>query len=335
MKIFCCPVCHNPLRGQTHKGQLYRECPHGHGIFVRDALFFYFPRNFRPNKKPQKQNLSTRSTSCPGCGGHLEDSGWYSSCRSCSSHWLGESGAGVFKEWKEREAEEEKAMRFNGPPVLLPSIGGISFARSEGFSPTVLWMALALLGMFFLQIHMPALGRYAVFYPTDPFFNFGANFFLSLLSHGNTQHLCSNLFFLLIIGSLVEKHLAKQGVLLLFFLSGVAANFAQIAAGLPNPTLGASGGIAGLVMALVLLEPKAHVSLALWPNPNARIYLPCELLAMLWLLVEIYGLLRPVDGINHWAHLSGAFAGFLCLQLRIVAKVTEEERAPDLLHPLE
>jgi membrane associated rhomboid family serine protease len=329
MKIFCCPICHDPLRGQTHEGQLYRECPQGHGLFVRDALFFHFSKECRPYKEPQKQYLSTAILSCPGCNGRLEKSQGYFSCRSCSSHWLGEAGAVAFKKWKERVTEDEKTAALNGPAAFLPWISGLSSAKPEGFSSTVLWMAFALVAMFFVQAHIPALGRYAVFYPTDPFHNFGANFFVSLFSHGNIQHLCSNLFFLLTVGSLVERHLEKGGALLIFFLSGVAANIAQIAFGLPYPTLGASGGIAGLVAALVLLEPKAHLTFSLGPIPNARLYLPCELLALLWLLIEIHGLLRPVYGINHWAHLSGAFAGFLCLQLKLVTAVAEEERRPD------
>lgn len=328
MKVFCCPICHSALRGQTHEGQLYRECPHGHGLFVRSALFFHLPKECRGDKKPQKQNLSIKSLSCPGCNGHLEDSRGHFTCRPCSSHWLGESEGAAFKKWKEKSAEDEKAIRLNDATAYLPWISGLSSAKPERVSSTFLWMAFVLIATFFLQAHIPALGRYAIFYPSDPFHNFGANFFLSLLSHGNIQHLCSNLFFLLVIGSLVERHLVKEGALLIFFLSGVVANIAQIAAGLPNPTLGASGGIAGLVVALILLEPKAHLTLSLWPFPNARLYLPCELLALLWLLIEMQGLLRPVDGINHWAHLSGALVGFLCLQLRLVTKAAELERTP-------
>jgi membrane associated rhomboid family serine protease len=328
MKIFCCPICHNALRGQTYEGQLYRECPHGHGLFVRSALFFHLPKEDRGNKKPQKQTLSTKPPSCPGCNGRLEDSQGYFSCRHCSSHWLDESGAAAFKKWMEKVSASEKAMRIDCPAPFLPRISGLSNAKPEGFSSTVLWMVFALVATFFLQAQIPTLGRYAVFYPSDPFQNFGANFFVSLLSHGNIQHLGSNLFFLLVIGSLVERHLVKEGALLIFFASGVAANIAQIAAGLPNPTLGASGGIAGLVAALILLEPKAHVTVDLWPGRNARLHFPCELLALAWLLVEIHGLLSPVDGINHWAHLSGALAGFLCLQLRLVTKVPERERSP-------
>lgn len=328
MKIFCCPICHGPLRDQTHEGQLYRECPQGHGIFVRAGLFFHLPKDWHADKKHRKQNLSIMILSCPGCSASLEDGQGYFSCRPCSSHWLGEFGAAAFKKWKEKVTENEKATRLEGLAALLPWISGLSSTKSAGSSSTVLWMAFVLIATFFLQVHMPALGRYSVFYPSDPFHNFGANFFLSLFAHGNTQHLCSNIFFLLLIGSLVERHLVKHGALLIFFISGLAANIAQIVAGLPHPTLGASGGVAGLAMALVLLEPKAHLTFSLWPFPNARLYLPCELLALFWLLIEIHGLLRPVDGINHWAHLSGAFAGYLCLQLRLVTKLAEEERAP-------
>lgn len=329
MNIFCCPICHGPLRGQTCEEQIYRECPHGHGMFVRNGLFFHFSKASRPIKKSHKQKLATKSLACPGCNGALEKSQGHHSCRSCSSHWLSEFEATAFQEWQESLAAEEKAMRLYGQPsASLPFLGGLSSAKSEKLSSTVLWMVFALFATFILQTHLPALGRYAFFYPSDPLHNFGANFFFSLLSHGNIQHLCSNLFFLLVTGSLVERHLAKQDVLLIFFLSGVAANLTQIIVGLPHPTLGASGGVAGLIMALILLEPKAHFSFPLWPIPNARLYFPCELLAALWLLIELYGLVKPVDGINHWAHLSGAVAGFLCLQLGIVIKGAKGLRTP-------
>jgi membrane associated rhomboid family serine protease len=324
MKIFCCPICHGALRGQAFEEQTYWECVRGHGIFVRNGLFFHFPKVSSPHKK----SLNTRSLSCPGCSGRLEISKEHLSCRHCSSHWLGESDAALFRKWKERLAEEEKTLRHDGDVVFLPRFGGLSGAKCESSSFTVLWMVFALLATFFLQVHLPGFGYYAVFYPSDPFHNFGANFFVSLLSHANTQHLCCNLFFLFLVGNVVERHLAKKGVLLLFLLSGVAANLVQMAIGSPYPTLGASGGIAGLVTALVLLEPKAHLTLSLWPFPKARLFFPCELLAILWLLIEIHGLLQPVDGINHWAHLSGAVAGFLCVQLGLIGKATSESKAP-------
>jgi len=323
MNIFCCPICHGALRGQSYEDQVYRECPKGHGVFVRSGLFFRFPKVSRPNKKS-----TTKSLACPACSGGLESSQGSLVCRHCSSHWLGESEAAAFKKGIEALAEEEKAMRLEAHPPFIPSIGGLSGVKAEGLSPTIIWMAFVLLAAFFLKLHLPAIGSYTVFYPTDPFYNFGANFFLSLHSHGNAWHLCSNLFFLVFMGSLIERHLSKQGVLGIFVLSGVAANLTQIVVGLPHPTMGASGGVAGLVVALVLLEPKAHLTFSFWPSPNARFYLPCELLAVLWLLVEIHGLVKPVEGINHWAHLSGAFAGFLCLQLGFVSKAPEAGRTP-------
>lgn len=322
MRIFRCPACRDPLVGKPHEGRLYRECHRGHGIFATEGLLFPFLKT----RGKYKQLLYTKNLACPGCSAPLDHSPSLPFCRACSSYWLSAPEASAFKDLEKNRIEAEKIEALTAPTLFLPWLGGLSRAGNHAPSTTVLWLVFALMTTYFLQAHLPALGQYAVFYPGDPLRNFGINFFLSLISHGNTHHLCINLFFLAIVGTLVERRLGRPGTLQVFFLSAVAGNLAQMILGLPHPTLGASGGIAGLVAALSLLEPEAHFTFSARPFSKARLDLPFELVAFFWLLSELHGLLRPGDGINHWAHLTGAAVGFLCVWLGSVTTTTNEEK---------
>lgn len=316
MKVFLCPICHGPLLNQTYEGQFYRECRHGHGILVRDSLFVLYLGG-----RQAKQNLSKQERNCPGCKKLLKCSKETFYCPTCQSHWLEKPHAEAFKEWS---IETQRGQESSGP--LLPWIGGLS-KISKKSSTSILWLAFTLLGMFFLQSHMPSLNPYTMFYPSDPLQNFGLNFFLSLLCHGSIQHLGVNLLFLIILGTLVDKHLENLGVLQIFLLSGITGNLLQVAMGISNPTLGASGGVAGLVVALALLEPNAHFTLSPQTLVKGNIILPYDLVIVLWLIIEFRGLYRPEAGTNHWAHLTGAIVGFLCIQLSLVSKATDGEKA--------
>lgn len=144
-------------------------------------------------------------------------------------------------------------------------------------------------------------------------FRVGAALFL----HGGWIHLLGNLAFLAVFGDDVESRLRGKRFLLLYFGSGFVASAAEIAVNprSPLPLIGASGAIAGVLGAFLVLFPKAKLQGVL---PLGCILLPMRSRAFLflpfWFLLQLYGALAAppgsaVGGVAWYAHLAGFAAG--------------------------
>lgn len=135
--------------------------------------------------------------------------------------------------------------------------------------------------------------------------------------HGDLLHLLFNLFALYMFGGPVERTLGARPFLTYYVACVMGAAVAQLAAlgtDLPSeqfhPTVGASGGVYGLLLAFGLLFPKQIIMLLIPPVP-----MPAWLFVIVFGLVELYlGLSRAQSPIAHFAHLGGMVAGFLLLQ---------------------
>lgn len=99
--------------------------------------------------------------------------------------------------------------------------------------------------------------------------------FTSMFMHAGWMHLGANMLYLWIFGDNVEDHLGKVKYTCLYFLSGIAATFAQYVfspqSDLPN--VGASGAIAGVLGAYILFPGQK--SMFCWADP----LWPCNLLS--------------------------------------------------------
>ncbi len=87
----------------------------------------------------------------------------------------------------------------------------------------------------------------------------------SMFLHGGVVHLLGNMWFLWIFGDNVEEAFGHLGYLLLYALAGVGATlgFVALHPGSVEPLIGASGAIAGMLGAYLVLVPRGWV-LALW-----------------------------------------------------------------------
>jgi len=124
----------------------------------------------------------------------------------------------------------------------------------------------------------------------------------SIFLHANLTHLLGNLLFLIIFGRIVEKHF-KGWTFIIFLISGIIANLISgyffYLAGDITPSLGASGGIAGLIILAILLEPFTFTSAFIIP-------LPIFLVGWFFIISDTIGLFNDTSShINHMAHLSG------------------------------
>ncbi len=143
----------------------------------------------------------------------------------------------------------------------------------------------------------------------------------AIFLHGGWLHLLGNMAFLAVFGDDVERKLRLRRFLLLYAGSGLAASAAQIAASPRStlPLLGASGAIAGVLGAFLVLFPKARLAGVL---PLGCLLVPIKSRAYFfipfWFLLQLLGALTAppgstVGGVAWYAHLSGFVAGPLLL----------------------
>lgn len=143
----------------------------------------------------------------------------------------------------------------------------------------------------------------------------------ALFLHGGWLHLLGNMAFLAVFGDDVEDKLGAKRFLILYLASGLMASSAQIAV-TPRSTLpliGASGAIAGILGAFLVLFPKAKLAGVL---PLGCLIIPLRsrafLFIPLWFLLQLFGAFTAPPGssagnVAWYAHLAGFAAGPLLL----------------------
>ena len=148
--------------------------------------------------------------------------------------------------------------------------------------------------------------------------------FLTLLAsqflHGGLFHLASNMLYLWIFADNVEDRLGHARFLLLYLGSGVAAAVSQILISPRSslPMVGASGAIAGVLGAYLLMFPSARIVtlIPLWIFWR-EVELPAFFFLGFWFLLQWFAGLRTlgqmadVGGVAFWAHIGGFVSGML------------------------
>jgi membrane associated rhomboid family serine protease len=156
------------------------------------------------------------------------------------------------------------------------------------------------------------------------YFTFGQQA-LSLLSfmflHGGFWHILGNMWFLYIFGDNVEDRLGPFRYLVFYLLCGLVSGLSQIIFNLHSntPTIGASGAIAGVMGAYLILHPRSKI-LTLIPI----IFIPwfIEIPAFFFLgfwfffqFINAAGSHGNISGIAWWAHIGGFVFGMVCLKI--------------------
>ncbi len=130
--------------------------------------------------------------------------------------------------------------------------------------------------------------------------------FISHFAHGDGGHLFLNMLALFFFGPGVERALGPLAFLLIYAASGAVGTFAIFVFRRKNPkhsALGASGAIAGVLFASVVITPTASIFLLIVPVP-----IPAPVFAVLYLVFSSLKM-GGRDGVAHEAHLGGALAG--------------------------
>ncbi len=144
----------------------------------------------------------------------------------------------------------------------------------------------------------------------------------SMFLHGGFMHLAGNMLYLWIFGNNVEDATGHVGFLVFYVLCGLAAAGAQVASSPDSqvPMIGASGAIAGVLGAYMLLFPHARV-LTLLPLFVfiQFVYLPAWLVLALWFLYQVVlsTAAGPASagGVAFYAHIGGFVGGMLLVWL--------------------
>ena len=132
--------------------------------------------------------------------------------------------------------------------------------------------------------------------------------------HGSLTHLFFNMFALYMFGSDLERVWGERRYLLYYGVCVVSAAIAQLAfaafTGSYFPTIGASGGVFGLLLAFALYFPQRTVMLVFPPVP-----MPAWLFATLYGAAElVFGFTGTGAGVAHFAHLGGMVGGYLLIR---------------------
>jgi membrane associated rhomboid family serine protease len=150
------------------------------------------------------------------------------------------------------------------------------------------------------------------------------NVWLSLLYtmflHGSLLHIGGNMLFLWVFGNNIEDRLGRFRFVLFYLLCGLAATYAQTLVSLSSgaPQIGASGAIAGVLGAYIVLYPRARVRTLVFLFFIFFLDLPAYVLLGIWFLLQLLQGVGPAattGGVAYMAHVGGFVAGILLLAI--------------------
>jgi len=155
-------------------------------------------------------------------------------------------------------------------------------------------------------------------YPPAPLGNVYLTLFTAMFLHGGLLHLASNMLFLWIFGDNVEDTFGHIGYLIFYVVCGMLASIAQVLVDIYStvPSIGASGAIAGILGAYVVLFPTAEVRTLLILGPFITLSrIPALVLIGFWFIIQLIsgigqlGIQSETGGVAFWAHIGGFIAG--------------------------
>ena len=150
--------------------------------------------------------------------------------------------------------------------------------------------------------------------PTGDF----ATIFTSMFMHAGWVHLLGNMLYLWIFGDNVEDRLGHALFFVFYIVCGLAATFAQtiVSPGSDIPNLGASGAIAGVLGAYIVMFPRSRVSVLL-----GRVIVPMSVLIVigLWIVLQVFSQIGEFaassqtggGGVAYMAHIGGFIGGII------------------------
>ncbi len=147
--------------------------------------------------------------------------------------------------------------------------------------------------------------------------------FTSMFLHGGWLHILSNMWVLFIFGDNIEDHMGHARYLIFYLLSGIAAGLLESYV-LPTsniPMIGASGAIAGVLGAYLILFPQARIASIV---PIIFIFtiieIPAVIFLLFWFVLQLFSGWTALagaagsSGVAWWAHVGGFVFGMLAVR---------------------
>ena len=183
-------------------------------------------------------------------------------------------------------------------------------------APVTQALLLINVGVFCIDYMLGGLlTRWFALYPIGPnFMPWQLVSYAFLHDVGNLFHIVFNMLGLWMFGAELERLWGPKRYLQYYAASVLAAGLSQLllSALLDSqaPTIGASGGIFGLLLAFGMMFPNRRIMLLIPPIPmKAKIFV-----AIYGALELFLGVSNPYGGVAHFAHLGGMLGGFLMIQ---------------------
>jgi membrane associated rhomboid family serine protease len=151
--------------------------------------------------------------------------------------------------------------------------------------------------------------------PGCPHKSIALSILMSMFLHGSILHIAGNMLFLWVFGNNIEDRLGRLKFVFFYLACGIVATLAQSFAlpGSIGPLIGASGAIAGVLGAYLILFPRAMVTTLVF---IFFIRIPAVVVLGLWFVMQlVQGVGAPAGagGIAYYAHIGGFVAGILLL----------------------
>lgn len=231
--------------------------------------------------------------------------------------------------------------RFSGSNYYRPSpFGGFKF-----FPPVIKALLIGNVGVFvfvnfFGMFRIQGFPLAALFNSILPLYPIGEGFqiwqlFTYMFMHGGFMHLLFNMFALWMFGMELENTWGSKKFLTYYLLCGVGAGLSNLFIGPlfgpSGPTVGASGGIYGVLLAFGIMFPDRPIFVYFLLPIRARYFV------LIYILLELYaGITGTSDGVAHFAHLGGAAVGYIYIlidQQRLPFQKTIDRAKQRFTHP--
>ena len=347
-----CPNCNVALQTVRQREGIYFHCDQCDGRAatvqqVRRTVGDRFVSGL-VRKINTATEISTRS--CPFCLAPMklvqlaQPPLMLDSCRSCVMIWF---DTGKFEElpegavetpedvmaramqseaeWKIQQQSALNRSIYGGAPdegwKWIPAILGFPVKYDNAGATQIPWATWSLSAVitiisFWAFFDLRAAVENFGFIPGEAFRYGGITFITAFFLHAGLLHLVGNLYFFLLFGGEVEEYLGWRRFLALTFLSALMGDCFQLVGtpGLMEPCIGASGGIAGVMIFYALKFPRGTLAFFFWRF--GWVHLPSWFAFVLWLLLQIiyYSLQRQglsLDNVGYLAHFGGVTTGFV------------------------
>ncbi len=158
--------------------------------------------------------------------------------------------------------------------------------------------------------------------------------FTSMFLHGGFLHILFNMWYLWIFGDNIEDILGRGKFILFYLGTGLVASLVHAFSGPASmiPTIGASGAIAGVLGAYMILYPWARVHTAvIFFIIVHLVMVPAVVIIGLWFVLQVISAsvlwaAGTTAGVAYWAHIGGFLAGMLLI-LPVWMKLRKRRRA--------